>query len=251
MINASDFRNGVTFEMENGVWTKGTRMTVTTTDSEGTSTTSNVNSGTSGAAFYIAASDIIFTIKNSGDEADIYTYTQYRDTWYDSEGNLVGYDSVRDVEKVGGNSNPGTILFGFGGAKRTTIDIQGDGITYYGACLVLNEWGGNQDTSTVKINGGTYYAVVDTYTAMICQIAGGTVDVQNATFVTNEYSAVIRVGEKVNTSAVTVVDFKFTNCDILSGSTQNGNAIGNAGIVLENCRYYASGESNNELTLGR
>jgi len=245
-LNGYDFKRfsvcnhhyNAVWDEENGVWTKGSRI-------------SGESSGVAASAFYIAANDIVFTIKNSGDEANIYTYTQYRDTWHDSEGNVVGYDSLREFDKVGGNNNPGTILFGYSGAKRTTIDIQGDGITYYGACLVLNEWGGNQDTSTVKIDGGTYYAVVNTYTSMISQMAGGTVDVQNATFVTNGYCPVIRVGEKVNTNAVTKVDFKFTNCDILGGATQNGNPIGDAGIVLENCRYYASGESNNDLTLGR
>ena len=258
-LNGYDFKRfsvcnhhyNAVWDEANGVWTKGSRMTVTTTDANGKEKITNVNSGVAAAAFYIAANDIIFTVTNSGEAANIYTYTQYRDTWHDSEGNVVGYDSVRNFDKVGGNNNPGTILFGYSGAKRTTIDIQGDGITYYGACLVLNEWGGNQNTNTVKINGGTYYAVVNAYTSMISQMAGGVVDVQNATFVTNGYCPVIRVAEKVNTSTVTKVDFKFTNCDIIGGRTQNGNPIGDAGIVLENCRYYASGESNNDLTLGR
>ena len=234
-----------TYDEESGTWVKGSRMK----DAEG----KNVNSGVDGAAFTIAASGVNITVKNSAENknANIYLYTQFRDTWYDADGNLVGYDSVRSTNTVTGNQNSGTILFGFTGAKNTVINILGNGITFYGASLVLNEWGGNQDTNSVYVDGGTYYAVVNTYVAMIAQLSGGTVDVRNATFVTNGHSAVIRVAEKVNTSSVTKVDFKFTNCDIIGGATQNANPIGAAGIVVENCRYYASGESNNDLTLGR
>ena len=221
---------------------------IPSTDSRG------ATSGATPAAFTMNATGINFTIKNSGEAANIYTFTLCRDAWLDANGNVCGYDRVRETTKPNGNQNSGAILFSYAAAKSTTINIEGDGISYYGACLIVNEWGGNQNTTTFNINGGSYYAMVDTYLALISLLAGGTVDVQNATIVANG-APFIRVSNAIGNASqfpVTTVDFTFTNCDIIDSLENNNNTLfGAEGIKLYNCNYYAHSQSNQLYTIGR
>ena len=236
-FSVCSFNYSAIYNSETGTYSKGAYL--------------ETKSGSAPNAFTISAGGINVTLKTSVPGANIYTYTLFRDAWLDEDGNVVGYDNVRDTDKVGGNSNSGTILFGFKGAKNTTINIEGNGLTYYGAVLVVNEWGGNQNTNTVNINGGEYYVVVDTYQSLIAQMAGGVVNVKDATLYCNGESF-IRAESKVNESAVTLVDFTFTNCDIIDAyATNNNTAVGAAGIKLINCRYYASNgnSANNKITI--
>lgn len=202
--------------------------------------------------FTINASGLTFTIKNTGKkEVSIFTYTLCRDAWVDENGDVRGYDNLRDSKDIGKSYNPGTVLFGYRGAKNTRINIEGEGISYYGGTIINNEWGGNQNTNSLYIDGGAYYSVVDTYLAMIAQQAGGTVDVRNATIVGNG-RPFARVANVVNTSNVTVVDFTFTNCKIIDSFAQNYNTfVGEDGIKLIDCRYYARLDQDAGLTLGR
>ncbi|MBR5139973.1 MAG: hypothetical protein IKV16_02855, partial [Clostridia bacterium] len=234
-----------------GKWVKGSRITSTTVNDKNETVTSNVESGYAGSAFAISASNINFTIKNSGAPAEIFTYTLYRDSWHDENGSIVGFDNLCETRKVGGNQNSGTVLFSYTGAKNTVITIDGNGITYYGACLVLNEWGGNQNTNTFNINGGTYYSIVNTYLALIAQLAGGYLNVNDAVIVTNN-SCFVRVADQIGSTTkhpITVADFRFTNCIIITSGTQNANTLlGNSAITLENCYYYNAELHNNNLT---
>ena len=230
------------YNSETDTWSKGAAIT-SADDPRGKT------SGSAVAAFVINASELKFTIKSSVPGASIYTFSLFRDLWLDADGNTVGYDNVKDVTGDNNNNNDGAKLFSYKGATNTVIDIQGEGITYYGACLVYNEWGGNQNTNTFKINGGTYYVMVPTYMSLISVQAGGTVDVRNATIYANGRSFV-RVANKVNTSSVTVVDFTFTNCNIIDGHVTNQNTnVGAAGIKLVNCFYLCNNSNNTNLTI--
>lgn len=257
-LNGHDFRRfsiidthyNAVWDAENKTWKKGTVRTKLNDKGEAV----KVTSGSAPSAFHLAASRIEITIKTSVPGANLYTYTLLRDMWLNENDEVVGYDRYRESDtKTNGTS--GSVLFGYGSAHYTVIDIQGEGLSYYGACLVNNEWGGNQNTSTFRINGGSYYRVAENYLPLIAARAGGVLDIRNATFVTNGV-VFLQVNNKVGNGTepnVFTVDYSITNCVIIGGNTSNANALGNSGIKVTDCYYYVGeGDLNDEqmLTFG-
>ena len=209
-------------------------------------------SGNEGSAFSMGASAINFTLKTSVSGSNIYTYTLYRDLWLDENGNTAGYDNVRDLIGRDNNNNGGVTFINYKGATNSVVNIEGDGITYYGASFVTNEYGTNRNSCTFNVNGGTYHVMLKTYMSLFSFQAGGTVDIRNATIYANG-SSFVRAEDKVGSnggSPVTVVDFTFTNCKIFdSYATNNNTAVGAAGIKLVDCLYYASKNDSANLTI--
>ncbi len=246
-LNGHDFRRFNMYSTHykavpdgNGGWTKGDAIT------DGGSPV--ISGEPNVRAFTIAQNNIEFTIKTSVPGANIYTYTVSNDAWINPDtGEAVKYDNAKGM-------TGGSYLFYYQSAKNTTVSIQGKGLSYYGGCIVSNEWGTNADTNTFIIDGGSYYKTVNISTSFISIRAGGVLDVKNATFVTNKTSLVM-VRDNLNNDSklpVKVVDFKFTNCTIIGGQTDNTNETNKAaGIKFVDCCYYVTNASaEQKLTFG-
>lgn len=198
-----------------------------------------IKSGEAPSAFALikGADGVEITVKTSAPGANIYTYTLIRDVWLDNNGQVVGADNYRESEEGGTGGNSGSVLFFLEKVNNVVIDIQGEGLTYYGACLFSCGRAESIDTCTFKIDGGAYYRVAQNFLPLIYQRAGGVLDVRNATIVTNG-NTLVDVVDAVSSAKVKVVDFNFTNCVIIGGYTKNSNSLGNTGIKLTDCYYY-------------
>ena len=240
-----NYHFNASYDSATGTWSKGSAIS---DDADPRKTVS----GNDGSAFSMGASEINFTLKTSVPGSNIYTYTLYRDLWLDESGNTVGYDNLRNLIGKNNNNNGGVTFISYKGAPNSVVNIEGDGITYYGSCFVTNEYGSNYDSCTFNVNGGTYHVVLKTYMSVFSFQAGGVLNVRNATIFANG-SSFVRVEDNVGSGAgntVTKVDFTFTNCKIFDATVINNNKTLSAdGIKLVDCLYYASKNDSDKLTI--
>ena len=243
-LNGHDFKRfsvrnrhyNAEWDSENSVWKKGKAQTVIGSDGK----TTDVYSGGYSSAFSFGKNNIQITLKTSVPGANIYTLTICRDAWYNGE-ELVGADNYR-LSTNWSEGYTGSVLFGFVGVSNTVVNIQGEGLSYYGGTLFHAEWVQTANSLKYYIDGGNYYAVTPSNYAMMSPLGGGVLDVKNATFVTNG-ATLIKVSNKVGNGTepnVFTVDFNLTNCVIIGGKTENANALGNSGIKVKDCYYYVS-----------
>ncbi len=183
--------------------------------------------GTTTNLFQLSGDDKTFTLKSSRSGSDVFVATIFYDSWI-----CDGKEVKKEFIKADGGG-----LIAQNKAIGCDVVIYGDGITFYGSCLILSENHNNDNRNTLFIDGGTYYNAVKNYKSMVHWTIGGEVTIKNALFVDNN-DGMFRVDSHAKAKA----NVLFENCDII-GNAPIRIADDDTVVTVKNCRIYGNWNS--------
>ena len=128
------------------------------------------------AIFGVNANSVELNLTSSRPGAEIHAYSVTADRL------MLGDEEIRTENVVIGT---GLDVIGLYPSAKSTFNIDAKNITFYSGTLFYAEHGGNAATTTVNINGGTYYAIGKVSESVLGIRRGETVNVKDATFYCN------------------------------------------------------------------
>ena len=168
----------------------------------------------------INASSVKFNLKSSRPGANIYAVSTAVDRLY-SNGAEVATERIQYLD--------GLALLYMTPASGLTFNFDAKNITCFSSTIFSAEHGSNSFTSTLNIDGGTFYAVGNVTEGVFAVRNGETINVSDATFYANGKQFIRNAGSNRNKNTI----YNFDNCNIYDATI---NSIWeNDVITFKNC----------------